>query len=143
MALSAQWNIVCDGYLRAFCKQIGLDYEDAYWPRGEVGTTIVFPDGEAFSMDEIRYVVDCEVSYETLMAWYYYTLDIHEINVESQGLQGYQELHSINLESWCNGAPKPYTAEQLRRMKDSLAGVRKARESFLATIKGCSEDIPF
>ena len=134
-SLKDKWQAVCDDYLRRFCKIMEKDYYDAYWPGRDVGSVVVFPDGESFGIHDIRYVVDNNIPGDTVWEWWYYSFDIYTLQEEYRQLEHYTELRSINLESWCKGAPRPYTDEEIKSRMEGIESIRKAKERFIQDIK--------
>lgn len=133
------WNEVCGQYLRKFCEIMEMDYEDGYWPGGDIGSVVVFSNGEAFNIQDIRYVVDNNIDRNEVDAWYNYTLDILALQEEYDELYHHDKLRSISLESWCKGAPKPYSEEKIKSLQESAESIRKAKERFIKSIEELSE----
>lgn len=118
--LKKKWNDVCWDYLRRFCDIIERDFRDAHWPGCHVGTVAVFPEGEAFNMEEIRYVVDNGIDGETVWEWWEYSYNIHALQVDYDSEIGRRELRNISLHDWCEGVPMPYLPEEIVKMKQKL-----------------------
>ena len=132
--LGDAWNEVCNAYLRRFCKIMELDYEDAYWPGGDIGSIATWEDGTAYTMDDIRYVVDNNIPKETVEAWWDYSYQIEWINSVYHEMQNYKELPNVNLESYCKGA-RTLTKEQLDAEYDLIAKIQDAKDKFNTSIE--------
>lgn len=133
------WNEVCNQYLRRFCTIMDLPEEDAYWPGGDIGSVVIWEDGTAYNMDDIRYVVDHNIPKETVEAWWDYSYQIAYINSEYHALQNYKELPNVNLESYCKGA-RTLTKEQLDAEYDLIAKIQDAKDKFNTSIESYGHD---
>lgn len=109
----------CEEYLKALCLMFELPYEQDAWVAGDVGTTACVGD-YFISMEEIRYVVDNNVTYDEYLQYYDYCLEAYEYNITIP-----------SLKSWYKGCP--------RATKEDFANLRKAKEDFDNLIKETKE----
>ena len=117
MSLKRQFLGICDEYLHEFCRRHEFHFEDAEWI--EVGDLVQIAD-YFFSFSDIRYDVDNNIEGDTLIEWYDYDLDVHNLKLAYQELECKTEVRSINYPSWCKGAPKPYDEEEMAKMWKNL-----------------------
>lgn len=94
--LKRQFNNTAELYRIELCKLWDVRYSDTYWIADEVGGGLDVECYFVLTMDEIRYIVDNRISYETVNAWTDYNVAVSAIK---------DKLHEINLQSWCNGCP--------------------------------------
>ena len=133
--LQSQWNAVSNTYLAEFCKKHGYDIENAYWVGDEPGTLACINDDIFVGIHEIRYDIDNNVPEETFLKWYDYDLDIGSLQSDYDMQTNRAELIRINYESFCKGAPLPYSAADLRRMKEANRDLWAARQKFQEEIE--------
>lgn len=117
--LKKRWAMVSEAYLDAFCDKMGLDRADAFWVGDEPGTLASVGDWFV-NIHDIRYVVDKDIPSEVFLRWYDYDLEVGEIELEWQHLCGAKRLRHINLKAWCQGAPLPYSEEELKGLRTEL-----------------------
>lgn len=78
---------------------------DFYWVGDEAGGILSVCDYYFFNFDDIRYIVDNNVPFDTWLEWYDYTLIVADF-----------ALASPNLKSWHHGCPR-LSKEQLHNLK--------------------------
>ena len=113
-ALKAQWMDLCNIYLEEFCKKHGYKYEPDMLVANEPGTIIEVCD-MFVHMDNIRYDVDNDIPESYFEKWYWKNLDVYELTGNSY----------MNYESFCKGAPEPYTDEQLDKIREAKRELEK------------------
>lgn len=74
--LSALYESICDEYRRRLCEMWGFDFKDSYWiPDNRIGEVVAICDGEyTFGMEDLRYFVENDTSYEDFSEWWRYNL---------------------------------------------------------------------
>lgn len=117
MTLSDQYKNICEEYSKRFCACAGIQGE---WS-GDY--TIFFTDYEAYTIDDMRYVVDnidmLSKKYPSALAeeirnWVDYNVDVHELGCAY-----------INLPSWLQGCPR-ISQHERQRLLDSKQAIKKA-----------------
>ena len=145
--LKTRWNAVCNDYLREFCKKHDIPFEDAYWPRQEVGEIVLLgEDGFSANMTEIRYDIDNDVPVGEYEKYFEYSFRLHNIEMEQQEMEGGPHdfsMKHLNYENWCLGAPR-YSEEQLKGYEETQERIRKQIADFqkeiAETTKAMSHD---
>lgn len=131
--LKTRWNAVCNDYLREFCKKHDIPFEDAYWPRQEVGDIVLLgEDGFSANMTEIRYDIDNDVPVGEFEKYFDYMLRVHTIELSQQEMEGGPHdfsMKHLNYENWCLGAPR-YTEEQLKQYEETQEHIRQQIADF-------------
>ena len=94
--IKKQFHNTAELYRIELCKLWGIGYEDTYWIANDVGGCLDVQAYFVLDMDEIRYIVDNRISYETVNEWTDYNVAVSAIK---------DNLHEINLRSWCDGCP--------------------------------------
>jgi len=116
----AQWNDVCNEYLKAFCDKHEWPYEPDMWVGNDIGTIVMI--GDMFvSMDNIRYDIDNDIPEEYFTKWYWKSLDVHEL---TDGAENY-----MNYENYCKGCPDYWTEERMQSIRESKARIEKAKKA--------------
>jgi hypothetical protein len=127
--LQKQWNEVCNKYLKRFCTKHDFEFNEAEaWVRNETGEMACVSD-LYFNMTTIRYDVDNNVSKEKLLQWYDYVERLTLLDCP----------HKISYESWCKGAPKPYSEEQLRQIESCRKKVEDAKQQLFDLINNSND----
>ena len=83
-----------------------------YWVSDEAGSILAVSD-YYFNFDDIRYIVDNNVPFDTWLDWYDYNLAITDLDIKAP-----------NLKSWYVGCPR-LTKEQLVNMFRLRQGLDK------------------
>lgn len=126
--MKALWDKLCNKYLAAFCEKHGLDLDDAYWVRSEPGTVAAI--GDYFvGIDEMRYDIDNNIEESRFFEWYYYTLDIREIEGEYHMMQNYKEFTNVSFESYCEGF-RPYSEQDIEGFKADIRSISEFKRKF-------------
>lgn len=133
--LQAEWRRISDLYLIAFCKRHGYDTHDAFWVGDDAGGTACICDDLFVGIDIMRYDVDNAVPVDEFLSWYEYDTDVATLQTEYDEITGRGELTRINYPSWCKGAPKPYSREDILRMKDAVRELNATKRRFVAEIE--------
>lgn len=118
-ALKKRWAAVSEAYLDAFCDKMEVDRADAFWV-GDEPVALASVGDWLVNIHDIRYVVDKDIPCEVFLRWYDYDLEVGEIELEWRYLCGAKRLRHINLKAWCQGAPLPYSEEELKGLKLEL-----------------------
>ena len=112
-ALRFNYDNACNDYLKAFCEQYGLDYDNngnKMWVGCEPGGLVDFED-MCFGMPEITLCVDKQITWDEVLEWTDYNSDASYIG-----------LDYINFQSWFmgyRGTPKE-KREELKAMRRNL-----------------------
>lgn len=94
--LNERYVDTCEEYLRAFCENYDIKYEQDAWVAGDVGTIACVNDYFFDFHDVIKYAVDNELTdWDEVVEWYDYTLFASE----------YQQTIP-NFKSWHKGCPR-------------------------------------
>lgn len=109
----------CEEYLKALCLMFELPYERDAWVGNDVGTVASVGD-YFFNMDEIRYIVDNNLTFDEYLQYYDYCLVACEYGITTP-----------NFESWHKKCP--------RATKEDFANLRKAKENFDNLVKEIKE----
>ena len=109
----------CEEYLKALCEMFEMPYEQDAWVAGDIGTIACVGD-YFISMDEIRYIVDNDITFDEYLQYYDYCLEAHEYGITAP-----------NLENWHKGCP--------RATKEDFANLRKAKQDFDDLVKETKE----
>lgn len=109
--LKEQWEAACNGYLLELLNMWELDCFYGYWIGDEVGGVYAYDDSIFINIDDIRYCVENNVSYNTYQDWQEYCVWANEFNQATP-----------NLNSWCKGCPRvdEETQKKLSSMKSDL-----------------------
>lgn len=94
--LKDRFNALANDYVKEFIEVMGFDInpDTLYWVGDETGGVVEIAD-MFLSYDDIRYVVDNNVSYEELVDWYdYCTEPVSNLYPKP------------NLKSWHHGCPR-------------------------------------
>ena len=109
--LKEQWKKACNGYLVELLRMWELDAHYGYWTGDEHGTMYCYGETHNLSMEDIIYIVDCDIEEDEVLAWEDYCLDAYEFGFDTP-----------NLRSWHRGCPRTpkETFEHLRELKSNL-----------------------
>jgi len=117
---------VNNDYVLAFCRlhDFGPNF-DTYWVGGR-DETVQIAD---YFIDRgtLIYAVENDTPEEEFFKWYDYDTDLAWLELPRR----------INFPSWCKGAPRPYTEEQIAEVRKARARVREAEEN----LKKCIDEI--
>ena len=92
--LKLAYEAACTNYLAAFMEKYDLSCDPEPWVGNEVGTVAEVGD-YFFDFQDIKRCVDEDVTFDTLIEWYDYNIEVSIIR-----------LPTINLKSWLMGAPR-------------------------------------
>jgi len=98
----------CEDYLKTLCEMFELPYEQDAWVAGDIGSIANVGD-YYFSFEEIRYIVDNNLTFNEYLQYYDYCLEAYDYGITAP-----------NLESWHKGCP--------RATKEEFANIRKAKQ---------------
>lgn len=101
--LKLAYETCCEEYRRRLCEQweLGLDY--SWWVAGRIGEVLCLNDCEySMSIDDVRYFVDHNTSYEDFSEYWEYILDC-----------AYKEKPSPNVYSWFEKGYRPKDYERI------------------------------
>lgn len=108
-------------YAQYFCKQMGLDYSDAYF------TENIFCIGDYFiDMQTIVYAVNNEIKDTTFFDWYNYNLTLGEEN-----------LGDVSLENYVKGNFE-YSIDEITRLqnlKDIISESKRNLENYMINLR--------
>lgn len=119
--LKDDFAIIASRYIKAFIAKHEVSFEG--WVGDRIGEVAEL--GEMFlDFADIRFDIDERLPVGTLEEWWSYTYDLAMLECPK----------TINYRSWCMGAPKPYTQEQLnaiRKAHNEVAIAKRALEDLL------------
>lgn len=100
-----------NGYLLELCNMWELDPANGWFVGDKVGDVWCYGDNIFIGFDDMRYVVENDVSYETYQDWQEYCVWANEFNQDTP-----------NLNAWCKGCPRvdEETQKKLSAMKSDL-----------------------
>ena len=124
--LKEQYSKACNGYLVELLRMWELDAHYGYWSGDETGTMYHYGETHNLTMEDIMYIVDCDIEEDEVLAWEDYCLDAHEFGFSLP-----------NLRSWHMGCPRTEQAvfECLRILKDDLAKAVEEEKARLSSSK--------
>lgn len=108
---SEMYKNACELYRIELCKLWDVRYSDTHWVGDDVGGCLDVEGQFALSLDDIRYIVEHKIDWDTIDAW-------QDYNIAVDGIK--RELYHINLQSWCDGRPRVYASkwyDELMRIK--------------------------
>lgn len=109
--LKEQFESTCILYAQTLCKNYDWNYNDCFWVLDKIGGTFMSSGCEyAFSMDELRLLVEKNVDYKTMNEWWEYNLKV-SYAITNHTKQN--KFYMVSLERWVEGLPKPFTNEEL------------------------------
>ena len=109
--LKEQWKKACKGFLDELLRMWELDAHYGYWVGDEHGTTYCYGETHNLTMEDIMYIVDCDIEEDEVLAWEDYCLDAYEF-----------KFTTPNLRAWHMGCPRTEQAvfAKLRALKADL-----------------------
>ena len=122
--LKVIWKDICNEYLRRFCAKHDFTYDPDMWVGGDPGTIIEVCDMWT-NIHDIRYDVDNHIHPDVFSAWYWKSLELHELGVE----------HWMNYESYCKGAPDEFDEARMERLREAKKRVQEAEVAFKKEIE--------
>ena len=110
--LKEQYEKGCNGYLVELLRMWGLDMYYGYWNSDQPGTIYHYAETHNLTMEDIMYIVDCDIEEDEVLAWEDYCLDAHEFGFDIP-----------NLRAWHRGCPRTpqEVFDHLRELKANLA----------------------
>ena len=118
-ALKSTFNNVCDEYLRTFCENFELRYEQDSWVAGECGTIACVCDYYFDFQNVIKFCVDNNIKkWDVVLKWYDYTLDASELGISIP-----------NFRSWYMGCPR-LDDKTMKRLLTTKRDLEKQIEEF-------------
>lgn len=85
---------VVNEYDDLFHKQFGLDPTQSWWAGSEIGTVLLFCNGDySLGFEDIRYIVDQNIQWEEFKEWWETNLDYADSS----------DTFAVNLRSWHHG----------------------------------------
>lgn len=124
--IEKQFNRVCDEYVFSLYDIWGYDdveYTQIDWI-GEKGDSIDISD-LIISFDEVRYIVNNDISREEYLKYYDYCYKINCLNMERG---------KLNIKNWFKGAPR-ISEEELQRLEAAQEAIRQLQEDLEKQIK--------
>ena len=122
--LYMDYNSICTRYVDAFCVKHGFDLpEPLFWVGDRVGETIEIADN-FYDFNDIRYDIDEGIDVGIIEGYMEYMYDLAMLECPK----------TINYRAWADGAPRPYTQEQLdaiRKAHNDVAIAKQALEDLL------------
>ena len=109
--LKKDYEAACNGYLAELLRMWELDAHYGYWVGNEHGTRYCYGETHNLTMEDIMYIVDCDIEEDEVLAWEDYCLDAYEF-----------KLTTPNLRAWHMGCPRTpkETFDCLRQLKADL-----------------------
>ena len=109
--LKEDWKKACNGYLVELLRMWELDAHYGYWVGNEEGTTYCYGETHNLTMEDIMYIVDCDIEEDEVLAWEDYCMDAYEF-----------KFTTPNLRAWHMGCPRTpkETFDRLRQLKADL-----------------------
>ena len=110
--LRENYDKACNGYLVELLRMWELDAHYGYWSGDEEGTIYHYGETHNLTMEDIMYIVDCDIEEDEVLEWEDYLLDAHEFGFTTP-----------NLRSWHCGCPRTpqEVFDKLRSLKADLA----------------------
>lgn len=124
--LKKSWILICNVYLKEFCRRHNFRYEEDMWISSNPGTIVNVCD-MFISMDDIRYDVDNQIDPDMFQKWYWKSIEVSEL---TNGAQSY-----LNYQSFCEGAPDPFTEEYMEQLRKAHQHVLEANEALRLEIE--------
>lgn len=107
--LKTTYAQVCNDYLKKFCANYELPYEEDAWVAQDPGTIAAVADYHV-SIDTIRYCVDNDLKdTHELLSWYDYCTEVYSLVDD--------ELPLPNFKSWHKGCPR-LSEKALREIRE-------------------------
>lgn len=122
--LKFQFKEIAEAYLKAFCEKHDYDYEDARWLGQRVGEVADLGD-DFYDLNDIRYDIDNNIPAGEIEKWADYILRLELLDCPKK----------INFQSWCKGAPLPYSEEMLNDIEDARRRVEEAKRELELLLK--------
>lgn len=123
-SLKYKFKEVAEAYLKAFCEKHDYDYENDSWIGGRVGEVAVLGD-DFYDLNDIRYDIDNNIPAGEIEKWTAYFLRLEELECPKK----------INFQSWCKGAPLPYSEDMLNNIEDARERVKEAKKELESLLK--------
>ena len=121
--LKEQWKQACNGYLVELLRMWELDAHYGYWVGDEDGTMYCYGETHNLSMEDIIYIVDCDITEDEVIEWEDYQLMAHEFGFPLP-----------NLMAWHRGCPRT-PKEVFDKLQGLKADLDKAVEEEKERIK--------
>lgn len=122
--LKKNFKLTAQGYVKALCEMWHLDEYYGFWVADDIGGVWCYGDtGTAITYEDMRVLVEQQVSFDAFMEYYDYCSWAIEF-----------EQHEPNLSAWLKGCPRHSieTRQRLTKMKEDLdAEINKLRENQL------------
>lgn len=123
-SLKYKFKEVAEAYLELFCEKHDYDYENDSWIGGRVGEVAVLGD-DFYDLNDIRYDIDNNIPAGEIEKWTAYFLRLEELECPKK----------INFQSWCKGAPLPYSEDMLNNIEDARERVKEAKKELESLLK--------
>ena len=100
-----------NAYLEELLRMFEWDAYYGYWVSDDVGGIYMYGDNDSLSFDEIRYIVDNNISLHTIEEWKDYCLSVAVFDIPTP-----------SLEAWCYGCPhiSKEKIKELEKLKSDL-----------------------
>lgn len=110
--LKEQWRKACKDYLTELLRMWELDAYYGYWNSDEPGSIYHYGETHNLTMEDVIYIVDCDIEEDEVLEWEDYLLDAHEFG-----------FNTPNLRSWHCGCPRTpdEVFNHLKQLKADLA----------------------
>lgn len=132
-SIKKQFKSACNAYLTAFNMK-HPDTQVRWMDRNEGG--MLTPDGvRVMSMAVIVYDIDNDVPSENFGKWLSHSQEISDLQAAYDSMIDRCVLSHIGYSEYCEGAPLPYTAAEMRDMKQAVADADYARQRAVETIR--------
>lgn len=123
-SLKYKFKETAEAYLKVFCEKHDYDYEDKSWVGGWVGEVAELGD-DFYNLNDIRYDIDNNIPVGEIEKWTDYVLRLGELDCPRR----------INFQSWCKGAPLPYSEDMLNNIEDARRRVEEAKRELELLMK--------
>lgn len=119
--LKETFDKLANEYLNCFAEKY-FSFDDGsqtegYWVADEPGGVLEIGD-YYFNYDTVRYCVDNDIKYETVVKWYDYCLRVGMVD---------ETLPTPNIKSWVAGCPT-YNEKELERLETLKSRIEEQKE---------------
>ena len=116
--IKSDFERVAIQYADALCEFFELDNDESWWIGDDIGGVYCNGDMFSFTFQEIRYVVDNQISKDVYLEYDDYVKFCIEFNQTAP-----------NLMSWVNGCPR-HSKEEIQHLRDLQRNFNLAMSAF-------------
>ena len=114
--LKQTFEDACDEYAKRLCTKYGWYFEDCFWVADIKGGTFCTSDIEySLSMEDIKLLVDNDISFEEFDRWWYYN---YRMGIAKMNNPQDETLHEVNLWTWIRGYHGDKEEQWLKEQED-------------------------